>query len=516
VPTIPTGALERKLRKLYLQWLAGVPKHEADTDAYLGVFEKKSRALITRMGGQVASLGALAGFPVPKTLELSPRAGVIYDEMKQAAISAGITAGLNSKDVARQMLNAGLDKNYRKLERLARTETVSAYWKNSWDSIADLPLLVMVWGAENGHRTCDYCLSRDGLVVEDGNIRDHPNGRCTPIPTLRSQVKYKGTLQPDGSVTMDPAWADQKVKGAKPKDSAGPTTEAQRDPLSGKSNPAAPSKAQPAQQVAPGGNSTQEAKVNLEDSATRLSTYSTDKNVFAMETSDINIIGARSEIVDRHNEALQELAKAKKKTPEDMRDEITGKMQDFINKGKPVVHVDAESLESILQKGFQTTWDNAKGIGRGDADYLKQRAAAEALNWRGERPIYGMIDGGNSKGMLYGNVKVVLKDSVKDGATVTFGDSINYGANMVATPARDVEYYSLRNDYLHKNNFGRGYNANDLISEYVELQMPSVGVNDIDSVVVMYWEGQPKPELPDSLMQMLKDKGISVTWKVAR
>jgi hypothetical protein len=251
VPTIPTGALERELRKLYLQWLAGVPKHEADTDAYLGVFEKKSRALITRMGGQVASLGALAGFPVPKTLELSPRAGVIYDEMKQAAISAGITAGLNSKDVARQMLNAGLDKNYRKLERLARTETVSAYWKNGWDSIADLPLLVMVWGAENGHRTCDYCLSRDGLVIEDGNIRDHPNGRCTPIPTLRSQVKYKGTLQPDGSVTMDPAWADQKVKGAKPKDSAGPTTEAQRDPLSGKSNPAAPSKAQPAQQVKP-------------------------------------------------------------------------------------------------------------------------------------------------------------------------------------------------------------------------------------------------------------------------
>jgi hypothetical protein len=149
------------------------------------------------------------------------------------------------------MLNAGLDKNYRKLERLARTETVSAYWKNGWDSIADLPLLVMVWGAENGHRTCDYCLSRDGLVIEDGNIRDHPNGRCTPIPTLRSQVKYKGTLQPDGSVTMDPAWADQKVKGAKPKDSAGPTTEAQRDPLSGKSNPAAPSKAQPAQQVKP-------------------------------------------------------------------------------------------------------------------------------------------------------------------------------------------------------------------------------------------------------------------------
>jgi hypothetical protein len=108
----------------------------------------------------------------------------------------------------------------------------------------------MVWSAENGHRTCQYCLSRDGLVVEDANIRDHPQGRCTLVPTLRSQVKYKGTLEPDGSVTMDPRWAGQKVAGAKAKASAGPTTAAQRDPLSGKRNPAAPSVAQPAQQVA--------------------------------------------------------------------------------------------------------------------------------------------------------------------------------------------------------------------------------------------------------------------------
>lgn len=165
------------------------------------------------MGGQAASLGALAGFPVPKTLELSPFLGKVYDDMQQAAISASITAGLNSRDAARQMLNAGLGKSYRKLERLARTETVSAYWKNQWDSTADLPLLVMVWGSEESKRTCDYCLSREGLVVEDSAIRDHPNGRCTLIPTLRSRVAYKGTLQPDGSITMDPRWADLKVKG---------------------------------------------------------------------------------------------------------------------------------------------------------------------------------------------------------------------------------------------------------------------------------------------------------------
>ena len=266
--TVPTSQMERELRKLYLQWLGGLSR-QTDISSYIDKFERDSVKLISKLGGQAASLGALADFPVPKTLELSPHAGTVYSEMKQAAIKASITAGINSKDAARQILNAGLDKSYKRLERLARTETVSAYWKNSWDSIADLPLLVMVWGSEESKRTCDYCLSRDGLVLDDGNIRDHPNGRCTPIPTLRSRVKYKGTLQPDGSVTQDPRWADQKVKGAKAKDSTIPTTEEQRDPISGKSNPAAPSQAQPVHQS----TRTQATPVTVESISSELSVH---------------------------------------------------------------------------------------------------------------------------------------------------------------------------------------------------------------------------------------------------
>lgn len=248
--TVPTGKMERELRALYLRWLAGLSPDDNLTTK-IDAFAASSQALISKLGGQAARLGALGDFPAPKLLELSPHVGTVYNAMHQAAIQAGMLTGLQSTDVARQMFNAGMDKSFRRLNRLARTETVSAYWKNSWDSVAELPLLVMVWGSESGPRTCDYCLSRDGLVVEDPNIRDHPNGRCTLIPTLRSQVKYKGTLQPDGSVDMDPRWSDQKVKGAKAQESAGPTTEAQRDPLSGKSNPAAPSTAQPAQSSAP-------------------------------------------------------------------------------------------------------------------------------------------------------------------------------------------------------------------------------------------------------------------------
>jgi len=214
--TVPTNRMERELRALYLRWLAGMPSDPDEIKAYITLFERQSRALIARLGGQVASLGALTGFPVPKVLELSPVVGKVYDEMKQAAIKSSIIAGLNSKDAARQMLNVGLDSSYKRLERLARTETVSAYWSNTWDSVAEFDEIVLLWGSEISERTCDYCIERDGLVVEDPSIRDHPNGRCTLIPTLRSKVEYKGTLNPDGSITQDPEWTGARSKTRAP------------------------------------------------------------------------------------------------------------------------------------------------------------------------------------------------------------------------------------------------------------------------------------------------------------
>lgn len=249
---IPTNQMEIELRKLYLVWLGGLSNHENDTADYISLFEKKSRALITKMGGHTAESGsALASFPVPKVLELSPRADVVYDAMQQAAIKASIAAGLNSTDAARQILHAGLGKSFNQLNRLARTETVSAYWKNAFDSVADLPDIVMIWGAENGPRTCDYCRSRDGLVIEDGNLRDHPNGRCTPIPTLLKNLKYIGTIDADGGVSFDPKYGKPTGKTTPLPDDSQPTEE-QLDPLSSKRNPAAPSVAQAAQRsVAP-------------------------------------------------------------------------------------------------------------------------------------------------------------------------------------------------------------------------------------------------------------------------
>ncbi len=203
--TIPTGQLERELRKLYIQWVMGLSPN-ANMDNEIRSFQRRSEALIQRMGGQIARLGAYADFPAPRLLELSPYAGKVYDQMQLAAIRAGLATGINSRETARVMLRAGLDQSYRRLERLARTETVSAYWKNAFDSVRDLPDIVMLWGSEDGPRTCQWCRERDGLVMDSADLRDHPNGRCTPIPTLRSRVQYRGSISRDNQIYHDADW----------------------------------------------------------------------------------------------------------------------------------------------------------------------------------------------------------------------------------------------------------------------------------------------------------------------
>lgn len=211
MPTIPTGRLERELRALYLRWLSRITVDSANISDAVDAFERAATALIEKEGGRVAGLGALADFPAPKRLDLSPVAGVVYDEMKQAAIQAGISLGLGATDTAKAMFAAGMDKSFNRLNRLARTETVRAYWLNAWGSVSDLPDIVMVWGAEDGPRTCEWCRERDGLVIASDVVRDHPYGRCTPVPTLRSRIEYRGSVDREGNIFHDPLWNRSRV-----------------------------------------------------------------------------------------------------------------------------------------------------------------------------------------------------------------------------------------------------------------------------------------------------------------
>lgn len=208
--TVPTGRMEREMRKYYLSWVKDLSSHTEspeELDSYVAEFKDNMTSLIEEMGGDIARLGVSEDFPAPKRLDLSLHAGTVYSEIDKAAIQAGISIGLNARDTALAIMRTSVNKEYYKVERLARTETVSAYWKNQWDEAEGLDL-VMLWSPETGPRTCDECLRKDGLVVASSSIRDHPNGRCTLVPTLPEDVDYKGTLQADGSVTHDKNWME--------------------------------------------------------------------------------------------------------------------------------------------------------------------------------------------------------------------------------------------------------------------------------------------------------------------
>lgn len=504
--------MERELRALYLRWVSGLTVDSKDLDGKIALFQRQSEALIAKLGGRTAALGALADFPVPKLLELSPYAGKVYVGMQQAAVQAGIMTGLSSKEAARVMFRAGMDKSYRRLERLARTETVSAYWKNQWDSTADLPLLVMLWGSEESKRTCDYCLSRDGYVVADSNIRDHPNGRCTLIPTLRSHVAYKGTLQPDGSVTMDPEWAPQRTKGVKAKASTVPVTQAQLSPLSGKQNPAALSKAQPAQTSHP--MNVQEVKSALTDPVVpalqplprSMSAYKKSIKGATADDKEFYLDG-RTSLLDRNQFEIEQLAIKNKMTEKAVRQQISHNLQTFVNESTPSIMIDSKNISSILQDGFKSAHDTGTGIGAGDSRYIEMRNTVEGKFWgKDTHPIYGFLDNpalSTKELESYGNVKVVLKDAVKDRSTVSFGDSLNSGRVLAPGKATAVDEYSV--SYNSAASAFKGDVAG-ATQDYAEIQMPSLGIEDIAEMVF-------KRKPTQSVVDLLASKNIS--WRMA-
>ena len=207
--TVPTDLMERKLREHYLNFIAGLGK-SPKFDASMKRFIKEQVNIIESLGGKAARAGVSSGFPAPKRLDLAPWPGKIYKSLEKTAIAAQIATGLNARDSAKAMLAAGIDTSYHRLERLARTETVHAYWQNQRAEAADLGL-VLLWSAEDGKRTCKWCLERDGMVADPG-ASDHPNGRCTLAPTHPKFVKYIGSVDKDGNIYQDKDW-DKNLGG---------------------------------------------------------------------------------------------------------------------------------------------------------------------------------------------------------------------------------------------------------------------------------------------------------------
>lgn len=195
--TVPTGDLDEALRVAYSDFIIKLTRESVDIDKEMDLYLDRVSKAIKHHGGSIVAR-ATTGFTTPTPIDLDEQLAPYRDKLKAAIVKGGITAGLNANEIASALVTSGVSTIHHDMARLARTEVVAAYWQDQWKEAEELDL-VMVWSAEDGPRTCPYCLAKNGLVVEDKTIRDHPNGRCTLVPTLPELI-------PPRTKDKDPRW----------------------------------------------------------------------------------------------------------------------------------------------------------------------------------------------------------------------------------------------------------------------------------------------------------------------
>lgn len=137
----------------------------------------------------------------------------------EQVLVSGVTTGLGPKEMARRMrdeLGIGLNRSL----TISRTETLRVYREVSSRTYQRNNDLVSgwVWVAALDTRTCAMCWAMHGTVhTLEERLDDHPNGRCSAIPRMKSweEMGFQGILDtrpdvPEGSTVFRKLPADQQ------------------------------------------------------------------------------------------------------------------------------------------------------------------------------------------------------------------------------------------------------------------------------------------------------------------
>jgi len=215
--------------------------------------------------------------------------------------------------------------------------------------------------------------------------------------------------------------------------------------------------------------------------------------------------------------------------------DLTQRMRQAFAGKKVAVRMSPKTVEHILNDGrIKSQFETNKSSGKKDFDV---RASVERLLFGiydkpgqndDKRPIYGYVavDGIRPAGIgsaqlgdpstdalsQYGQVQVVLKDSVRDRTTALFGDSMNNMQQAIPTPINNPDWRSFQASYGGITGKGlegldrSGENQEFRAGAYAEAQIHGgVSVDDIEEIVF--------PSNPTAaIKQKLDDAGIS--WRV--
>lgn len=199
-------------------------------------------------------------------------------------------------------------------------------------------------------------------------------------------------------------------------------------------------------------------------------------------------------------------------------DEQFEKVKELVNDeaNELVIRVKEASMENILKDGeFKNQYTTLTSGGTYNPDWRKVvennlfNIPINAISRN--RPIYGYIsnkfvENGSRSFELqkYGNIKVVLKDSIKDRCYFTMGDSMNNSARIIPSKLVDIQKYSIRPDELA---FNKWKNLGEFRG-YPEVQIfGGVKLSDIKYIEL------PKELKGSEIAKSISDNGIKIRYE---
>lgn len=215
--------------------------------------------------------------------------------------------------------------------------------------------------------------------------------------------------------------------------------------------------------------------------------------------------------------------------------DLAKRVKDAFADKKIAIRVTPKSLEHILDdKRFKSQFESGKSKGKNDpqarTSIERQLFGIKDKTWQNveKRPIYGYVamDGVRPVGIgsnqvgdpstdqlsQYGQIQVVLKDSVRDRTTAMFGDSMNNMYEGLPSSVNQPSWFSYLATSGGLTSHGlTGLDRSGTSSEfragsYAEAQIHGgVTINDIEEIVL--------PNAPSAaLKKQLNDAGVS--WRV--
>lgn len=169
---------------------------EALTRAALGKAPAEAVASVAWNKLPTEAVETLVGFasdgsPLRDLLaEIEPQAR----ERLERGLVEGVATGRNPRQIARQVA-PGIDGFRHRVETIARTEHMRAYREASRQSyLANADTVTgWTWTSAADRRTCPACFAMHGtLHTVDEVLDDHPRGRCSMAPSVRSLAEIVG------------------------------------------------------------------------------------------------------------------------------------------------------------------------------------------------------------------------------------------------------------------------------------------------------------------------------------